>query len=309
MKISVLIATCDRGPLLRKCLTSICANARPADEIIVADQSAGSETETLVRGLDAGRTQLRYLRMKRRGKSRALNEAIRISGGDYLALTDDDVEVDEQWLETIDRLHSEHPDVAAFCGRILPEPGSDPARYYNLVTSTRRRWITKSTNPLTPGFCGANIVVQRSALLESGGYNVHFGPGGLFRNNDDGELAYRLTRHGAVLLFAPELLVYHSSWRGETDTDSLKLEYTYSLGAFAGYYLRRGHLRPVLYLTKKGLFKARQLLTGLVLRDRDRSADARIQLRGISRGLRKGLAVVDTGITLPASTARAADSR
>jgi GT2 family glycosyltransferase len=308
MKISVLIATCDRSPLLRKCLASICGNSRPADEIVVADQSDGPETKSLVDGFDAGPVRVRYLRLDRRGKSRALNEAIRIANGDFLALTDDDVEVDERWLETIDALHAEHPRVVAFCGRVLPEPGSDPARYYNLVLSTRPRWITRRSNPLTPGFCGANIVVGRSALLDAGGYNVHFGPGGMFRNNDDGELAYRLTRRGAELLFAPELFVYHSSWRGETDTDSLKLEYTYSLGAFAGYYLRRGHLRPVLYLVKKGLFKSRQLLTGLVLRDRPKIRDARIQLRGLSRGLFTGMAIADDGTIPAATTSPAADA-
>jgi GT2 family glycosyltransferase len=301
MKISVLIATCNRATLLRKCIASLLGNTRPADEIVIADQSDGPETKALVEELDTGATPLRYLRMDRRGKSRALNEAIRSCEGDFLALTDDDVEVDRRWLETIEALHATHPGVAAFCGRVLPEPDSDPATYYNLVTSTRPRWITRRTNPLAPAFCGANIVVQRSAMLEVGGYNVHFGPGGLFRNNDDGDLAYRLTRRGKELLYAPEMCVYHSSWRGETDTDALKLEYTYSLGAFAGYYMRRGHLRPSLYLVKKGLFKARQLALGLLRRERPKVVDARIQLRGLSRGFCKGLTVAETG-TMPAAS-------
>lgn len=298
MKISVLIATCNRATLLRKCIASLLANTRPAHEIVIADQSDGPETEALVRELAGGPAPLRYVRMDRRGKSRALNEAIRLSGGDFLALTDDDVEVDREWLETIEALHAKHPSVTAFCGRVLPEPDSDPSTYYNLVTSTRPRWITRSTNPLAPAFCGANIVVQRSVMLEVGGYNVHFGPGGLFRNNDDGDLAYRLTRHGEELLYAPEMFVYHSAWRGETDTDALKLEYTYSLGAFAGYYMRRGHLRPALYLARKGLFKSRQLVLSCLSRDRSKNVDARIQLRGLSRGFCKGLAVAETG-TMP----------
>jgi GT2 family glycosyltransferase len=309
MKISVLIATCNRAALLRTCLRSLLANSRLPDEVVVADQSDGAETETLVRELAAGTGRLRYLRLERRGKSRALNEALRASEGDLLALTDDDVEVDEHWLETIEALSTRHPQAVAFCGRVLPEPGSDPAGYYNLVLSTEPRWITRATNPLTPGFCGANIAVRRSTLLQVGGYNAHFGPGGLFRNNDDGELAYRLTRHGGRLLFAPELFVYHSSWRREQDTDDLKLEYTYSLGAFAGYYLRRGHLRPALYLVKKWLFKARQLVLGGLVRDRAKIADARIQLRGLRRGLFRGLAVAETGTLPPPSPVAAQGGR
>jgi GT2 family glycosyltransferase len=302
MKISVLFATCNRASLLRNWIAALLGNSRPPDEIVIADQSDGRETEALIREIDAGSVRSRYLRMERRGKSRALNQALRASRGDFLALTDDDVEVDGRWIETIESLSAKHPAAAAFCGRVLPEPGSDPADYYNLVLSTKSRWITRSANPLTPGFCGANIAVRRSVLLEVGGYNAHFGPGGQFRNNDDGELAYRLTRHGERLLYAPELLVYHSSWRGEQDTDDLKLEYTYSLGAFAGYYLRRSHLRPALYLAKKGLFKSRQLVAGLLARDRAKIVDARIQLRGLGRGLCKGLAVAESGTLPPPSS-------
>jgi GT2 family glycosyltransferase len=308
MKISVLIATCNRATLLRKCIASLLGNTRPADEIVIADQSDGPETKALVEEIDVRPTRLRYLRMDRRGKSRALNEAIRLSSGDFLALTDDDVEVDRHWLETIETLHANYPRVTAFCGRVLPEPDSDPSTYYNLVTSTRPRWITRRTNPLAPAFCGANIVVQRSVMLEVGGYNVHFGPGGLFRNNDDGDLAYRLTRHGKDLLYAPEMFVYHSSWRGETDTDALKLEYTYSLGAFAGYYMRRGHLRPSLYLARKGLFKTRQLMLSFLARDRPKIVDARIQLRGLSHGFCKGLGVAETGTMPPASRVSAPEN-
>jgi GT2 family glycosyltransferase len=309
MRISVLIATCNRATLLRKCIASLLSNTRPPDEIVVADQSDGPETEALLREAGADSTRLRYLRMECRGKSRALNQALRASRGDFLALTDDDVEVDERWIETIETLSTKYPKAAGFCGRVLPEPGSDPATYYNLVLSTQSRWITRSGNPLTPGFCGANIAVRRSALLEVGGYNAHFGPGGLFRNNDDGELAYRLTRHGERLLYAPELFVYHSSWREEQDTDDLKLEYTYSLGAFAGYYLRRSHLRPALYLAKKGLFKARQLVLGLLVRDRSKIDDARIQLRGLGGGLCKGLAIAESGTMPLPSSGKATDER
>jgi GT2 family glycosyltransferase len=307
MKISVLIATCNRAALLEKCIASLLVNTRPAHEIIIVDQSDGGETESLVRGLDSAETRLHYRHVERRGKSRALNEAVKISSGELLALTDDDVEVPERWLETIDELHSKHPRVAGFCGRVLPEPGSDPTGYYNLVLSEEPRWITRRSNPLSPGFCGANIVVRRSSMIDVGAYNVHFGPGALFKNNDDGDLAYRLTRRGGELLYAPELFVFHSSWRGETDTRSLKFDYTYSLGAFAGYYFRRGHSRPALFLAKKGLFKTRQLLTGLFTRDASKRDDARVQLNGMGRGFARGLRVSEPGTVAPLPPGTAAE--
>lgn len=287
-RISVLIATCDRAALLRKCLAALLGNTVAPDEIWIADQSSGSETESAARAADPGRSRVRYLRLERRGKSRALNEAIRASSGELLALTDDDVEVDRRWIETIGDLGAKEPQAAAFCGRVLPEPGTDPAGYHNLVLGTRRRSITRWTNPLSTGFCGANVVVRRSAMLEVGGYNVHFGPGALFRNNDDGDLAYRLVRGGLGVLFVPELVVYHSGWRLGVDNDDQLLEYCHSLGAFAGYYLRRGQPRPALFLTKKGLFKSRQLVAGLFVGNAAKVGEARIQLRGLRGGFFQG---------------------
>jgi hypothetical protein len=56
-----------------------------------------------------------------------------------------------------------------------------------------------------------------------------------------------------------------------------------------------------LYLARKGLFKSRQLVLGCLSRDRTKIVDARIQLRGLSRGFCKGLAVAETG-TLPVAS-------
>jgi len=293
--VSVLVATYNRCGLLKKCLESLVRSSVQPREVIVVDQSDDDESERMMHDMAGGKTLLTYVRAQERGKSKALNEAIQLATGDLLALTDDDVEVDTRWIESILELSSQYPDVAAFCGRILPEPNTDPAGYYNLVLSMEPRWITARTNPLTPAFCGANIVVRRETMLQIGAYNAHFGPGGLFKNNDDGELAYRLVCHGANILYSPDFHVYHSAWRGDTDTLRLKYDYAYSLGAFTGYYLRRWHMRPVVHWSRKTAWKTWRMLRARMTNDRSETRDTGIQLRGLSTGLFHGFRVRDSG--------------
>ena len=61
MKISVLIATCNRAVLLRKCIDSLLAATEPAHEVIIVDQSDGPETESLVRQTAIARSLLLLL--------------------------------------------------------------------------------------------------------------------------------------------------------------------------------------------------------------------------------------------------------
>jgi len=211
-----------------------------------------------------------------------------MSAGNFLALTDDDVMVDSKWFDTFLNLRKEHPDAEAFCGRMLPEDNSPEADYLNLVLDTVPKWIDNNANPIHPGFNGANNFIRRKALIREGMYNELFGPGGLFKSNNDGELAYRLIRSGVKIFYAPELVVYHSSWRGTKNNNLLRSNYAFGLGAFAGYYSRGGDLSLTAHILFKLLLKFRRLLLGLIMADNDRITDGYIHLHGILSGFIKG---------------------
>ncbi|MCF6290869.1 MAG: glycosyltransferase [Desulfobacterales bacterium] len=292
MRISVLIATCNRPDHLKNCLQSLLDNSRPPDEIIVADQSDGYATEETVAGIASGSTVIRYERLDRRGKSRALNRAVEICAGDFLALTDDDVMVDKKWLETFLQLSAEYPGIEAFCGRMLPEEGgAGNEEYLNLVLETNTKWIDKKTNPVQPGFVGANCFISRRAFLAAGRFNELFGPGAVFPSNEDGELACRLISSGTKILYSPKLVVFHSGWRGRKDNRKLKFNYAYGQGGIAGYCLRQGRLMFGWHILLIFLQKLRRLTLGLLLADQERIQDGAIHLKGIVAGFLKGLAV------------------
>jgi len=289
MKISALIATCNRPQHLKNCLQALLNNSRPPDEIIVIDQSDTSASEEITENMEGSTTVIRYERLNRRGKSLALNRALELCSGEYLALTDDDVMVDGHWIETFLRLREEHPDIEAFCGRMLPEQeGADNNEYLNLVLDTNTKRIDRTRNPIHPGFVGANNFIARSALVRAGGYHDYFGPGGIFKSNNDGELCYRLIRSGTEILYDPRLVVFHSSWRQGRDIQKLKRNYAFGLGAFAGHYCRQGHLALGWHILLILLQKCRRLFLGVLLFDRERIRDGSIHIRGIAAGFANG---------------------
>lgn len=289
MTISLLIASCDRPELLRVCLDHVLRNTRLPDEIILIDQSADNRTEAVACEMSSDAVPIRREPMARVGKAAALNRAIAMSAGDFLALTDDDVMVSQDWFASFLAVAAKHPDVNAFCGQVQPEANTRPEEYVNLVLGAEERWIDRSTNPISPSFCGADLFLRRSTVRQVGDYNPRFGPGAVFRNNDDGELAYRLTRAGERILYSPELVVYHSGWRCERDNWQLVADYAFGLGAFAGLYLRRRDAVPALYLVRKFIYKSAHILVGLASLSKTAIIHDYVHLREFCRGGWKGL--------------------
>lgn len=289
MKIAVLIATRNRPHLLALCIAALLRNTRLPDEIVIIDQSDDSASQTVIEKSQPKSTAIRYEKTSTIGKSRALNRAVQITTADFLAFTDDDVQVDERWLETAASLASEHPDAGAFCGKVLPEQGTDPKDYLNLVLGNEKKRIGHGTNPLNSSFCGANMLVRRETLLRIGGFHESFGPGSIFTCNDDGELAWRLVRAGVIVWYCPDLVVYHSGWRREADNRALKSRYAFGLGALAGHYMRQGDPVPFYYLVIKSILKFRRLILGVIIFQKERIVDGYLHLDGFLRGFFKGL--------------------
>ncbi|MFQ5716239.1 MAG: glycosyltransferase family 2 protein [Nitrospinales bacterium] len=288
MKISVLIATRNRPQLLAECVSSLLRNTRQPEEIVLIDQSDPSSPLGGIPHFHSQRTKLRYEKMPPLGKSAAVNRALQISCGDFLAFADDDVQADETWLERFEALATQYPEVAMFCGRVLPEKNTSPDGYLNLALRREQKYIDCAAGPLNMDFCGCNMFIRRESILEVGGFCEYFGPGGRFRSAEDGELAYRLSRGGASILYSPEPVVYHSGWRREKDNERLKLDYAFGLGAFAGYYLKKGDRKPLLNFLTKFLLKFRRLILGALLWRKERVLDGYLHLKGFSLGFIRG---------------------
>jgi glycosyltransferase involved in cell wall biosynthesis len=105
MKFSIVIATYKRADVLKDTLASL-AQLRPgaAWEVIVVDNNSPDATRDVVLArAPSFPVPLRYVFEREQGRSAALNAGILAARGEIVAVTDDDVRVDEHWLANGER--------------------------------------------------------------------------------------------------------------------------------------------------------------------------------------------------------------
>ncbi len=89
--VSVIIPTHNRAELVGRAISSVLAQSRPAEEVLVVDDGSTDATAERVAGRFPG---VRYQAIAHRGVSGARNVGIRDAGGDWLAFLDSD----DEWL-------------------------------------------------------------------------------------------------------------------------------------------------------------------------------------------------------------------
>ena len=105
MKFSVIIATYNRAEELVKTLASLKdLDSTGLWEVIIVDNNSTDETGEAVRNAsESFPVPLHYVVEREQGRSAALNAGIRAASGEILAITDDDVRVDSDWLVNAER--------------------------------------------------------------------------------------------------------------------------------------------------------------------------------------------------------------
>ena len=170
MKVSVVVPTCGRPALLRRCLEALERQSLPRQdfEVIVADDS---------------RT--------RAGPAAARNRGWRKARAEVIAFTDDDCIPHRDWLKNgLGRLEGRD----AVSGRIVMPIPARPTDYERDAQGLERS-----------EFVTANCFVRREVLERLGGFDERF----RLAWREDSDLHFRLLTSGARLDRAPEAIVEH----------------------------------------------------------------------------------------------------
>jgi len=217
---SVVITTYNRAALLDECLAHMSRQRFLAsDEVIVVDNDSRDHTRDVVAAWTARfPVPLRYVHEAASGKSRALTSGIARATGDILALTDDDVNVDSDWLATI-RAAMSDDSVALLGGRVQPRWQSRPPRWLRIGDPHYWRFssplalLDYGADPQVLGArtaVGANLVVRRDVLHKLGGFAAHLGKQrGTLLSGEDDDLCRRVQAAGLRALYWPASLVHH----------------------------------------------------------------------------------------------------
>jgi len=236
-RFSIIIPTKNRASALADLFASLkglkgLAELRP--EIIVADNDSQDETPAVVeratRDLPADVKRITTIRP---GKSAALNDALKVATGDYLAFLDDDVVADSGWLRAIDQYFLEN-DYRVGQGKIgLSRSDTEDPVVCRLVDKFRTIPQLSFLGNVTQvqSLNGANFFIARKVLLQVGGFDERLGPGAS-GTSEDVELARRLRAAGVRIGYARDCLVFH-----RVDRDRLTESY------FAEIHRRQGRSR------------------------------------------------------------------
>ena len=217
--VSVVIATRNRQALLARTLDALEAQSYPHDrfEVIVADNGSTDGTAATVRAAGArpSAASIRYLHVAQPGKSHAVNAALALVRGDLIALTDDDVLADRNWL---DRMAHSFGDTGAdfIAGRILPlweiaPPAWMSASLYGVLAvpdNGADRLDVIAAGDVVP--IGANMAVRRQVTDRIGGLRVDLGKlDGTLRTGEDHEFFLRMLDAGFRGVYEPAAVVHH----------------------------------------------------------------------------------------------------
>ena len=222
---TILVCTYNRAHLLRETLAAIQALDRPREcevEVIVVDNNSTDGTAAVVHEAAAsGSLPIVYVHEARQGKSFALNTGLARSGGDIVALTDDDVLPAKDWLQRIVTAFRER-EVTFVGGSVLPRwehrpppelwtpAGQDLWGPLALVDyGAPITYVAESTIQRLP--IGANVSFVRSALVRIGGWRTDLGKvNNSLISGEDHEIFSRLRAHGLYAgVYDPEIAVRH----------------------------------------------------------------------------------------------------
>lgn len=240
VRLSVCVATRNRGEAIAPTLQSLRLLEHDAFEVVIVDQSTDARSEETFQKVVGRDRRFRYVRSGTIGASVARNLGAAQARAPIIAFTDDDCVVPTSWLTHIERHFHAHPRVMMICGAVLAAehdeksgaiPTFTPRRFQEL----RSPWLKFRTRGIS-----ANLAVRADALRRVGPMDEVLGAGAPLKSCEDGDLEYRFLRAGLGILDAPEPAVLHYGFRSWAELKTLSRGALLGCGATCMKHLRMG---------------------------------------------------------------------
>lgn len=195
---SVIVCCRDGRDRIGACLRSLEALHGPEAEIIVVDDGSSDGTADLIEKEFPG---VKTIRLETAGLSAARNAGAEAATGEVVAFTDDDCEVDPDWLVEIARVFTDGWDAVG--GPNLPPRPRDLANAVVTAAPGAASHVMLDDRE-AEHVPGCNIAVRRTAYFQIGGFDPDFRTAG-----DDVDFCWRLRDAGMRIGFAPNAFVWH----------------------------------------------------------------------------------------------------
>ena len=253
--LSVVVCTYNRAHLLATAIDALLNQVQgtPPYEVIVVDNNSSDGTRDVVERFGSG--MVRYAFEGRQGLSVARNHGVALAGADLVAFTDDDVQVEAHWVQSIVQAFSEHADVDMVGGKVEPvweeappawlrEAGPAPLALLDFGEDAFR------VTPERPiALIGANVAIRRRAFDRIGGFSpVVQRVCDSIGSTEDYEFQMRLIGQGGGALYDPRIVV-----RAAVAPERLKKQYHRAWHAGHGHFYALMH-EPTFERSRIGTF-------------------------------------------------------
>lgn len=210
--LSIVIPSCRRADLLRRCLASVARHAPPDTEIIVVDDASRDAVASTTAAEFAGARVLRLAH--RSGFCVAVNCGIREARAPIVELLNDDTEVEAGWADAALQAFSD-PSVVAVAPLVLRRKTDGTSCIdsagdtYHLGGFAQKRASGAAAELSLPpapvfGASASSAFYRRDALLRIGLFPESFGS-----YFEDVDVSFRLRHAGGRIVFAPQSRVWH----------------------------------------------------------------------------------------------------
>lgn len=218
VRISIIIATYNRGPKLVRTLRSLAAQTLPAEEweAVVVDNNSSDDTRERFETFAAEHPglNLRMAAERRQGLSWARNKGIEESTGDIIAIIDDDEEVNATFAEAYAEFFDGHPEAAAAGGKVIPVYETGRPEWMSRYTERPIAGILDKGDTVKPfgkGYpAGGNMALRREMFAKYGLFATRLGRTGENPiGGEEKELFSRIVSGGEQVWWVPEAVIFH----------------------------------------------------------------------------------------------------
>lgn len=219
MDISVVVVCYNEEKNIETCINSILKNKLKSGvyEIVVVDGDSTDATPEILKRYRQQNPNIKIVSIKKRNISLARQTGVENSNFEFVAFTDADCEVPENWLEILSdgyNRYSEKEKLAGAGGSNIPpsSKAANPLFYRSLgimlnsfvgSRGSVQGKILKNDSIINHIPC-VNVLYKKSCVLEIGGFDIKMGNIG-----EDQDLTYRLNKAGYKFVYLKDSYVIH----------------------------------------------------------------------------------------------------